>query len=100
MIAQPSYPIRDLAVGGNDCASVAECAQVLSGIEAEGAGMSNRSSVTTAPARAMRLGSVLHDNQAPLLSQGHYGIHVGHAAVEVYRCDGARSLGQRSLRGP
>ena len=85
-------------VGGGHHAAVAEAAQVLRRVEAEGRGVAQGAGGAALVAGAYGLGRVFEDDQAAVPGQCQDGVHVGGLAVEVDRDDGAGAGGDGRRR--
>ncbi len=85
---------HDLLVVGDERSRVAEGAEVLARIEAEGGREAELTGGDAVACRAVGLAGVLDDRQAELDQRAH----VRQLPVEVHRHDEARALGDRSAR--
>src|SRR4029453_17248441 len=97
---QPQFGV-ELGVVANDGAAVAERAEVLCGVEAEGAGGAGGPGLALVERGAVRLGTVLDQQQVEFPRNGCECVDVGHLPVEVHGEDGADpGTGKRGAAGP
>src|SRR4051794_28019129 len=91
--------LRHVLVVRADSSAVAEGAEVLARIEAEGRGRAERPRAPIAVARAVRLRGVLEHHQAVPARDARERIHVAHLPVQVHGQDRAGPVGDRGLGG-
>ena len=98
MIAQSLQPLGQLPIIGRDKAAVPQGVQVLQGMGGETPGLAKSAAGLAMIGRADRLGRVLDDHQAVLLSQSAKGVHLAQASGQVDRHDrlGAGGDGPRN----
>src|SRR5262245_44160883 len=83
---------------GYDGTGVTKRPEVLAGIEAEAAGVANRTEFSSLVSCAVGLGSVLDNRDAASPGYLNYGIQIGGLAVEVDRNYRASAPPNRSLK--
>src|SRR5690606_20201821 len=85
VVSELAYSAGELGVVSDDGATVPECAEVLSRVEAEARGMSERTYASPFPACAVGLGCVLDDGDPSPLGDLEDSRHVDRLTVEVHR---------------
>src|ERR1700680_3552445 len=78
---------REFGLIGNDRPTFAKRTQILAGIKAEAAEISDRSRAAALVFCAMRLRSVLDDDEVVAAGNLHNGIHVSHQTMQMDRHD-------------
>ena len=91
VVAQDARRVRDLGGIRDQHPAVAQRAQVLRRIEAEGAGQREAAGPLAPPDRAVRLAGILDHLQSAVGGQRQDGLHVGDAAEQMHRDDRAGS---------
>src|SRR5947209_20222258 len=91
MRAQQSYALHELAIPRDHRTCVPPSAQVLRGIEREGACVPDGAHPAAAVARAVGLRGVLDDEEIPLRRQAHERLEVDGATIQVDRDHAANS---------
>src|SRR5438552_792654 len=81
VVAQQTQAFGDFGILRGDRAAVAECAEVLSGIEAETGTVAEAADAPAAITRPVRLSGVLDDLQTTLSGNVVDGVGVGRLAV-------------------
>src|SRR6266850_2593029 len=94
-VAQPTQPIGQRAVVGEDRTAVAEGAKVLRGVEAEGARGAEAAHRSSGGGREMRVTTVFDDGQVVARRDGRNRGHVGGLSVEMHRENRARPRSDR-----
>src|SRR5690606_18670601 len=84
VVSELAYSAGELGVVSDDGATVPECAEVLSRVEAEARGMSERTYASPFPACAVGLGCVLDDGDPSPLGDLEDSRHVDRLTVEVH----------------
>src|SRR5438105_3241134 len=70
--------------------STLPCVQVLAGLKTEGADGADGANLAAFPLGGMGLGRVLDDLEIVISGDGENGVHIGGAACDMDRDDGAR----------
>src|SRR3989454_12332276 len=89
VLQRPHRLCAPLAVGQDGTALA--CRQCFRGLKAESPEVSNGTDAAAAPLRTMSLSRIFNHGQTMTGSQGSQGVHLGRAARQVDRDDGACS---------
>jgi len=91
VIRAPPDPGSEIGIPGDDRTTIAQRAQVLTRIEAEGRRVADAAGAPSAQPGAMRLRGVLDQGQTISSGHGNQGVDVGHLTEQVHRDDRGRS---------
>ncbi len=96
-IEEQGHASRKFRLIGDNCSGLAIGSEILIGIEAEAAEVSDRAGTPALVHSAMRLGSVLDYKETMAAGNRHDWIHVRHEPMQMGRHDRPRFVRNRSL---